>query len=519
MLVRMVRSTLVVLLAGIAIAAADVTQAQVRLEAEDMQLTTFRTESLASASNSAIINLKGFGFVGSATTTFPGTDGDYEIAVVYHDEQDGNAQLSLSIGAIVVDTWTLDQSPGGTQARNSNRLTRQVGVVTVSSGDAITIDALQGTWDHANVDYIEFTPANNAPAIRETFVATKGGDYDSPEDAIDDMSNWCRPPFDDDEVEPSAQCVIRIGAGIFPLQRTLRLEPGVSVIGAGAGVTVLAYGGDFAAVSLIGSRDFGSSISLRDLTIQHSASGDATAVLGSEPVDLDASSVEIIIRGEATVWGIRAFDSSVLKLDDVFVSASGSNEAVGILIQGSAECASCRISAEASTGIARGTQVWGWRDDEPSGLAVSESRISASRGTTMIGIDTERLVEEISIKDTHVRAGDRGDGTGLVLWRGFGSEGKFFVQGSTIDGGQGTGTDYGIQVLGGGQLVLEVDRSTLRGSASSVMLESGGTDYTIGIGGSKLDGPVSVPDGAPPAVTCAGVYDQDYTFYPDSCPE
>ena len=132
-------------------------QTAIRIEAEDMRLDTFRIEERDFASGDALINLKGPGFNGSATTAFAGTSGLYDLIVVYHDENDGDAMLTVSVAGIPIDSWTLDRGvPGGRQAETFNRFSRQVATgIVVSTGDEIAIDAVQGNWDHANVDYIE----------------------------------------------------------------------------------------------------------------------------------------------------------------------------------------------------------------------------------------------------------------------------------------------------------------------------------------------------------------------------
>jgi hypothetical protein len=136
--------------------------APIRMEAEAMQLVTFKIEALDFASGGALINLKGPGRDGSAEAPFAGASGQYDVRVVYHDENDGVALLSVSIAGDSIDSWALDRKiPGGQQPEEFNRFTREAAVATsftVNSGDMIRIDGLQGNWDHANVDYVEFVP-------------------------------------------------------------------------------------------------------------------------------------------------------------------------------------------------------------------------------------------------------------------------------------------------------------------------------------------------------------------------
>jgi parallel beta-helix repeat protein len=162
-------------------------QTTVRMEAEDMQLDTYRIELLDFASNGALINLKGEGFVGTATAPFPGIGGEYDISVVYHDENDGLAQLTVSINDREVDSWTLDERvKGGEQPIEANRFTREIATgYAVATGDEITINGLQGNWDHANVDYIEFVPAGE-PTLGEAIVL----DFTDPDDCVIDEPGY-----------------------------------------------------------------------------------------------------------------------------------------------------------------------------------------------------------------------------------------------------------------------------------------------------------------------------------------
>ena len=132
-------------------------QTSFRIEAEDMTLETYRVEVRDFASDGALINLKGPGIAGSATAPFPGATGEYDISVIYHDESDGLAQLSLAIDGEMLDSWMLDTRGFDAQAQVVNRRTRLIGTgISVAGGDVVRIEGVQGNWDHANVDYIEF---------------------------------------------------------------------------------------------------------------------------------------------------------------------------------------------------------------------------------------------------------------------------------------------------------------------------------------------------------------------------
>jgi len=79
------------------------------MEAENMQLTTYLVESNSVGSGSKVIGLpKTGGTNGTATTTFTGASGTYDVLLRYFDENDGKAILTTSIGGIQVDGRTLD---------------------------------------------------------------------------------------------------------------------------------------------------------------------------------------------------------------------------------------------------------------------------------------------------------------------------------------------------------------------------------------------------------------------------
>ena len=80
----------------------------------------------------------------------------------------------------------------------------------------------------------------------------------------------------------------------------------------------------------------------------------------------------------------------------------------------------------------------------------------------------------------------------------------------------GPGTNYALATSTyHGNYLLTVDNSTLVGSTNTIINTCCGA-YPMRVGASKLEGgPVLVTNGT---ITCAGVYDENYAFYPSSCP-
>lgn len=70
-------------------------------------------------------------------------------------------------------------------------------------------------------------------------VEKSGGDYNDPNEAIDDLNEWCFQPAENYAQlgHESENCVLRIGPGSFGLSKTLQVPMWVDVIGAGPDLT------------------------------------------------------------------------------------------------------------------------------------------------------------------------------------------------------------------------------------------------------------------------------------------
>ena len=74
------------------------------------------------------------------------------------------------------------------------------------------------------------------------------------------------------------------------------------------------------------------------------------------------------------------------------------------------------------------------------------------------------------------------------------------------------GTWYGLETFDtSGNLVVMINNSSIRGVIYSI--SNIATD--VFVGGTQLAGGTVIGSGV---TTCAGVWDESYTFYPNSCP-
>jgi lysophospholipase L1-like esterase len=137
------------------------------------------------ASNNALIAVTPTeGAVGTASATFTGVTSTYDIIVGYYDESDGASQLSVYINDVLVDSWTLNNSAGGTRARASNFATRTVAIgYTLSTNDRLRIEGTTQKGERTRVDYIELVP-NQVSVPDNTNPVAKNDSYSTDEDTL-----------------------------------------------------------------------------------------------------------------------------------------------------------------------------------------------------------------------------------------------------------------------------------------------------------------------------------------------
>lgn len=129
------------------------------IEAEDLDLVNYRVEDNDFASNGELISLRGAGNdTGSASTTFTGSDGLYDIVVGYFDENDGNARFSFEVDGMPVDNWRADQDLGSGAPNEETFTRRTIGGVELETGDELAIIGTADRSDFARVDFLQLLP-------------------------------------------------------------------------------------------------------------------------------------------------------------------------------------------------------------------------------------------------------------------------------------------------------------------------------------------------------------------------
>lgn len=134
----------------------------IRVEAETMALSAYRIEpGNSAASGSALISLKNApSSTDTASSTFSGDSGKYDVYLGYFDEKDGAASLQVSVGGVQLAELRLDQGLKANLA-NAETLVRQKvkSGLSINKGAKIEIKGTANQEEWARVDYIEFVSA------------------------------------------------------------------------------------------------------------------------------------------------------------------------------------------------------------------------------------------------------------------------------------------------------------------------------------------------------------------------
>ncbi|MEL7085077.1 MAG: cadherin domain-containing protein [Cyanobacteria bacterium J06597_1] len=130
------------------------------LEAEDLiSVTGYRRENSALASGGSLLGLRGNGGgeVGSASFTFSGDAGVYDIIIGTFDESDGEARFELSSNGSQLGQVVLDQNLGGIGISVDTQVERTIASgISIAAGDSFTLTGFEQAKEHARFDFIRF---------------------------------------------------------------------------------------------------------------------------------------------------------------------------------------------------------------------------------------------------------------------------------------------------------------------------------------------------------------------------
>jgi alpha-glucuronidase len=91
----------------------------------------------------------------SATYSFDGAAGKYEIDVEYFDQNNGKSTFRVLVGDRVVDEWIADDHLPATKPGGDSSTRRRILGLALRPGDTISIEGIPDGQEHAALDYIE----------------------------------------------------------------------------------------------------------------------------------------------------------------------------------------------------------------------------------------------------------------------------------------------------------------------------------------------------------------------------
>lgn len=131
----------------------------IQVEAENMRLTTYRVETNSAASGGRVISLRDAADnSGTASYTFSGVSGFYDMLINYVDENDGQARLNVRVDGTSVDDWVLDYNLGSGDPIAQTFTQRTISRIPLDAGDTISIQGTRNSNEWARVDSISLIP-------------------------------------------------------------------------------------------------------------------------------------------------------------------------------------------------------------------------------------------------------------------------------------------------------------------------------------------------------------------------
>ena len=145
-------------------------------------VTGYRIENDPDADGGAMLSFLGGANdeTGTATFTFNGVSGTYEVILGVFDENDGVATLEVAKNGSSIGSVLLDQNLGSNGATVTTKVEKSVATgVSIATGDTITVTGFENAGEHARFDFIRFEP--DVPAAPQVSIATgQNGNEEGP---------------------------------------------------------------------------------------------------------------------------------------------------------------------------------------------------------------------------------------------------------------------------------------------------------------------------------------------------
>jgi hypothetical protein len=433
-----------------------------------------------------------------------------------------SAVTSTKIKNFSVKTWDLGpQSVTTGKIRDGTIATVDIAAGAVTTGKiasgAVTdakitgpiSGAKLGTHSHSGADITSGSVA---------VVASSGGNYTTPTSAMSDLASWCGTP------SATNPCLLKILPGVYNIgTSSLQMREYVDIEGSGENTTKITGNIDSSTAGIVNGA---SNAEIRFLSIENTGGGAYAYAIYNNTASPKITSVAAHASGSTSSRGVYNYYSSPTMFD-VTATASGANS-FGIFSFFSSPHMT-GVTASASGG---GIGIQNYRSSPiMSGVTATSSGgfagiinsqcpsvimigvvVTVSGGTTSSGIRNEGTVANpttATMSEVTVWVSSGTNNYGVYNYLSFTR-----MNNCNISAEGGSSENVGIHNSAPSSAYsVHVHNSRLKGSTAAIRVSG----YSTHIGGSFLDGG-TVNLGGTGILECAGVYDEDYTFYPSTCP-
>ncbi|MBP1696857.1 MAG: hypothetical protein H6Q41_2045 [Deltaproteobacteria bacterium] len=442
-----------------------------------------------------------------------------------------------SDGTVVCQT---DDNSGGTVTSVGTGAGLSGGPVTTTGTISVDFTGSTGSAnsasrsDHYHNNYLQY--GNVA------VVALSNGDYTDPVAAMSDLSTWCGTP------SATNPCLLKIMPGVYDVYGSaLQMLGYVDIEGSGENTTKIK---GYIDSSLSGVVIGASNAEIRFLTVENSGGGatkiaiynisaspkitnvKATASTGylinygvynisSSPTMTNVTATAS--GGNTTCAGVYNTSSSPAMTNVTATASGGSNWNVGVFNVSSSSPTMVNVTASAS-----GAFSYGVYNSSSSPLMMNVTATSSGGGPSGSGIrnysssavmmNVKAIASGSTLENCGVNNESSSPQMTNVIATGSGGSDTYGVRNDasspTMTGVSATGSGgsmYNRGVYSRTSGIVTINHSIIAGSLQAILNNA---DAITRVGNTKLDGGPVTGGG----VTCAGVYDENYTFYANTCP-
>ena len=366
-------------------------------------------------------------------------------------------------------------------------LQRRVGSACSSGSSIRTINA-DGTVICETDDDLKASYAKVA------FVDKGGGYYPDPITAMNDLASWCGTP------SATNPCLLKTMPGVYDIgTNSLQMQAYVDIEGSGENVTKIR--GNVAGITS-GLVKGVSNAELRDITVENSGAGVTKVAIFNLSASPKMMNVTAIASGGTNNYAVINDTSSSPVMTNFTATGSGGTNANYGIYNDTTSSPTIKNSVITGSGGTSTTGIYNFSNSSPT---MTNVMVTASGGTTEnYGVANDSSSSSAMTDVTVIASG------GIDTYGVFNYSSSPTMTNVTVTASGGT-FSYGVYNLFSSSTV-KIDHSVIKGTTNTIYNDSGNT---IRVGNTRLDGGAVNNSGT---LTCAGVYDENYTFYASTCP-